>query len=259
MKYAKLENGTLKTNSIKNDIDHQYVSPLCRLYKEKFESVTHIVSMCSVLAGNQYRKRYNRLGKKVHWLLCKKFEIECEDKWFSHQPEAVLENDKCKILWVFVIQTDKKIQRRRPEIVATDKEKRECKIIDIAAPGDQNIKLKELEKNTKNQDLRLQVQKLWDAKATVIPVVVGGLGTVSEELENHLKTIGIPIVISCLRKAALLRTLLSLEGSLPFQRVGNSQMLRRFSHHVVVMLYQNNNNNDSNDKNIVLFKQLTKT
>ena len=60
--------------------------------------------------------------------------------------------------------------------------------------------------NTKYQDLRLKVQKLWDVKATVIPIVVGTLGTVSEELENHLKTTAIPIVISCLQKAALLGT-----------------------------------------------------
>ena len=47
---------------------------------------------------------------------------------------------------------------------------------------------------------------MWDVKAAVIPIVVGGLRTVSEELENHLKTIVIPIVLSCLQKAALLRT-----------------------------------------------------
>ena len=110
------------TNNVKNGSDHQGVSPLCRLYKGKIESVTHFVSSCSVLAGTQYRKRHDKLRKKytgscpswkpiqeeirqtwkkTHWLLCKKFEIECEDKWFSHQPESVLvlENEKCKILW----------------------------------------------------------------------------------------------------------------------------------------------------------------
>ena len=91
---------------------------------------------------------HNKLGKKVHWLLCKKFEIECEDKCFSDQPEPVLENDKCKILWGFAIQTDKEIEQRRPDIVVIDKETRECKIIDIAVPGNQNIKVKELEKIT---------------------------------------------------------------------------------------------------------------
>ena len=54
----------LRTNAIKNGIDHQDMSLLCRLCKEEVESVTHIVSSCSVLAGNQYRKRNDKLGKK---------------------------------------------------------------------------------------------------------------------------------------------------------------------------------------------------
>ena len=87
----------------------------------------------------------------------------------------------------------KEIEHRRLDIVVIDKEKRECKIIDLAVPGDQNIKVKELEKITKYQDLRLQVQKLWDVKATVIPIVVGAFGTFSEEPENHLKTMVTPI------------------------------------------------------------------
>ena len=64
-----------------------------------------------------------------------KSEIECEDKWFSHQPELVLENDKCIILWDFAIQTDKEIGHRKPNTVVIDKEKKEFKIIKIAVPG----------------------------------------------------------------------------------------------------------------------------
>ena len=116
-----------------NDIDHQDVSPLSRLCKKK---VSHVVSLCSVLAGNQNRKRHDKLGEKVHWLLCKKFQTECEDKWFSHQSEPVLENEKCKILWDFPIERDREI----PDIIV--KEKSECKIINIAVPGDQKIKAK---------------------------------------------------------------------------------------------------------------------
>ena len=83
----------------------------------------------------------------------------------------MLENDKCETLWDFAIQTDKEIEHRRLYIVVIDKEKREWKIIDIAVPGNQNIKVKELEKITKYQNLRLQVQKLRDLKDTVIPIV----------------------------------------------------------------------------------------
>ena len=50
----------------------------------------------------------------------------------------------------------------------------------------------ESEGTSKYQELRLLVQKLWYVKGTVVPTVVGALGKVSEELENHIKTIGMP-------------------------------------------------------------------
>ena len=81
-----------------------------------------------------------------------------------------------------------------------DKGKRDCKIINIAVPGDQNFKLKEIEKITKYQDLRLQVLRFWDVKATITSIVAGVLGIVSEELENNLKTIGMPTVLSSLKE-----------------------------------------------------------
>ena len=104
------------------------------------------------------------------------------------------------------MQIDKEIEHQMPEIVVIDKEKTECKIIDIALPGYESIKVKEPEKVTKYQVLRLQVQKLWDVKATFMPIVVGAVGTVSEELEDHLKAIGIPVVINSLQQLALLET-----------------------------------------------------
>ena len=51
----------------------------------------------------------------------------------------MLQNDKCKILWEFAIQTDKEIEHQSPDILAIDKEIIECKIIAIGVPGDQNI------------------------------------------------------------------------------------------------------------------------
>ena len=61
---------------------------------------------------------------------------------------------------------------------------------------------------------------MWDVKSAVIPIVVGALGTFSEELENHLKAIGTPIVISCLQKAALLGTAFTLTRFLDISESG---------------------------------------
>ena len=81
------------------------------------------------------------------------------------------------------------------------------------------------------------MKKLWNVKDTVILIAVGALGTVGEELANHLKTIRKPIVISYLQKAPLVGTAFILRRVLTFQRVGNSQMSRHFSRQLV-MLYQ---------------------
>ena len=52
-------------------------------------------------------------------------------------------------------------------------------------------------KNRQILELKITGAEVVDVKATVVPIVAGALGAVSEELENHLKTIGIPIVTSC--------------------------------------------------------------
>ena len=69
---------------------------------------------------------------------------------------------------------------------------------------------------------------MWDVKSTVIPTVVGALETVNEELENHLKTIRIPIVISCLKKAALLGTTFILRRVLDILESGKLSDVKAF-------------------------------
>ena len=50
-----------------------------------------------------------------------------------------------KILWDFTIQCDRKIEARKPDIVFVEKKEREVVIIDVAIPGDDRVKDKELE------------------------------------------------------------------------------------------------------------------
>ena len=69
---------------------------------------------------------------------------------------------------------------------------------------------------------------MWDVKSTVIPTVVGALETVNEELESHLKTIRIPIVISCLKKAALLGTTFILRRVLDILESGKLSDVKAF-------------------------------
>lgn len=56
----------------------------------------------------------------------------------------------------------------------------------------QNIVLKEQVKINKYQDLMIEELKLWSIKATVIPVIIVALGTISNNLEKHMDKVGIP-------------------------------------------------------------------
>lgn len=58
------------------------------------ETVGHIVCKCSKLAQRDYKVRHDSVAKAVHWNLCKKYGLECKDKWYEHEPERVRESDE---------------------------------------------------------------------------------------------------------------------------------------------------------------------
>ena len=47
-----------------------------------------------------------------------------------------------KILWDVMIQCDREIKTRKPDIVVVNKNERTCAIIDIAIPGDIRVSKK---------------------------------------------------------------------------------------------------------------------
>ena len=137
------------------------------------ESIDHIVNGCSKLAQKEYRRRHDNLGKIVHWKVARKCNFEAGDKWYEHEPERVLENEDYKILWDFSIQTNHVIEASRPGLVLAEKKERICKIIDFAVPGDCRIEEKEKDKIEKYQDFGKELQKRWNVKIKIIPLVVG--------------------------------------------------------------------------------------
>ena len=65
-------------------------------------------------------------------------------------------------------------------IIIRDNEKRTCMLIDVAIPGDRNVIKKEAEKILKYKDLTTEIQRMWNVKTRVIPVIIGATGTISK-------------------------------------------------------------------------------
>ena len=57
-------------------------------------------------------------------------------------------------------------------MVVVDKKRRTCKVIDLAVPGDNRIEEKEKEKIEKYQDPRRELQKIWNLRLKIIPLIV---------------------------------------------------------------------------------------
>ena len=58
--------------------------------------------------------------------------------------------------------------------------------MNFAVPADHRVKLKECKKWDKYLDLARELKKLWNMKATIIPIAIGALGTVTKGLIQGL-------------------------------------------------------------------------
>ena len=125
-----------------------------------------------------------------------------------HNPAPVLENDLHKLLWDFNIQTDHLIPARRPDLIIINKKKKKriCKTVDFAIPADHRINLKEREKKDKYLDLARELKKLWNMKVTIVPIVIGALGTITKGLLQGLENFEIGGQVETIQTTALLRT-----------------------------------------------------
>jgi hypothetical protein len=57
-------------------------------------------------------------------------------------------------------------------------------LIDVAIPSDKNVIQKEAEKKLKYKNLSIDIQRMWNMKCFVIPVIIGATGIVSKILQK---------------------------------------------------------------------------
>ena len=172
------QDNAIRTNHIKARIDKTQQNSKCWLCRDRDETINHIISECGKLAQKEYKARHDWVGKVVHWEMCKKLNL----------------------------QTDHLILARRPDLIIVNQKKRICKIVDFAVPADHRINLKESEKKDKYFDLARELKKLWNMKVTIVPIVIGALGTITKGLLKGLQDLEVGGRVETIQTTALLRT-----------------------------------------------------
>ena len=92
-------------------------------------------------------------------------------------------------------------------------------IVDFAVPVDHRIKLKEFDKRDKYLDLARELKKLWYMKVTIIPIVIGALGTITKGSVRGLENLKIPgwmetVQTTALRLSGILKRVPETSGRL---------------------------------------------
>jgi hypothetical protein len=79
-------------------------------------------------------------------------------------------------------------------------------LTDVAILGDRNVIKKEAEKILKYKDLTTEIQRMWNVKTKVIPVIIGATGTISKSFRKYVSNITGNHEVKKLQKTAILGT-----------------------------------------------------
>ena len=79
-------------------------------------------------------------------------------------------------------------------------------LIDVAMSGDRNVIKKGAVKILKYKNLTIEIQRIWNVKTNVIPVIVGATGTILKSFRKYVSNIPGNHEVKELQKTAILGT-----------------------------------------------------
>jgi len=119
----------------------------CRLCKKHEETIERLTSGCPILAKKEYLMRHDKVFTHLHYSICKSLGVETTDKWYTHMPNPMYEEEDVTVLWNQAVHTDREVTANRPAIITKNKKEKTCTLIDVAIPPDRNVVQKEAEKS----------------------------------------------------------------------------------------------------------------
>jgi len=65
-----------------------------------------------------------------------------------------------------------------PDIIIKNKKEKTCTLIDVAIPTHRNVVQTKAEKKLKHKSLCIEIERMWNLKCTIVPVIIGATGIV---------------------------------------------------------------------------------
>ena len=118
----------------------------------------------------------------MNWELCKILT-----KYYMHKLESVPENEMHNIPFVLKTQRGHPTLDWRSDLFLINNKEMTCNLANFVVPVYHKVKIKESEKRNKYLSFARKLKKLWNMTVTVIPVVIGALGTALKDLERGME------------------------------------------------------------------------
>jgi hypothetical protein len=78
----------------------------------------------------------------------------------------------------------RQVLANRPDLIIKNKKDKIYLLIRVAIPSDRNVIQKESEKKLQYKNLNIEIQRMWNTKCFIIPVIIGATGIVTKGLKN---------------------------------------------------------------------------
>jgi hypothetical protein len=91
-------------------------------------------------------------------------------------------------------------------IIIKNKKEKTCTLIRCGNTCRQKCRAKGSGKEVKIQELSIEIQRMWNLKCTIIPVIIGANGIVTKSLRENMEAIAGKHSINSLQKTAILGT-----------------------------------------------------
>jgi hypothetical protein len=104
----------------------------------------------------------------------------------THTP--ICEHEDVTVLWNKGVLIGRNGTANKLDIIIKNKKEKTCILIDVAIPADRSVTQTEAEKKLKHKSLCPAIQRMWNKKCMIIPVVIGATGIVTR-LEEKLGVI----------------------------------------------------------------------
>ena len=131
--------------------------------------------------NNNNNNNNNNMRSPRHWTTA---------KWYPNMSKPMYEQERfqcCGIKKYTEREREREVTANRQDIIIKNKKEKTCVLIDVAIPADRNVVQKEAEMKLMYKTLCIKIQRMWNLKCKIIPVIIGATGIVTKGLRKNLE------------------------------------------------------------------------